>query len=91
MADFIDLFFPGDGEEVIVRFAEFVRKAKAAGTPREEVILEAARTHPRLLRARLLRRRGPDGAVRPTQRRPARARARLQAHVHAPRALPHRA
>ncbi len=43
MADFIDLFFPGDGERVVVQFAELVRKAKAEGRSRSETILEAAR------------------------------------------------
>ncbi len=43
MADFIDLFFPGDGEEVIVEFAELVRRAAAEDTAREEIILDAAR------------------------------------------------
>ncbi len=46
LADFIDLFFPGDGEEVIVEFARFMREALAAGTPREEIILRAARQIP---------------------------------------------
>ncbi len=44
MADFVDLFFIGDGEEVIVEFAELMRKAKAEGRPRRAVILEAARS-----------------------------------------------
>ena len=43
MADFIDLFFPGDGEAVIVQFAELVRRAKAEGLSRSETILAAAR------------------------------------------------
>lgn len=43
MADFIDLFFPGDGEEVIVEFAELVRAAKESGQDREGTILRAAR------------------------------------------------
>ena len=43
MADFIDLFLAGDGEEAIVEFARLVREMKAAGAPRAEVILEAAR------------------------------------------------
>jgi radical SAM family uncharacterized protein len=45
-ADFIDLFFPGDGEEVIVEFAELVREMKARRAPRRDVILEAARRIP---------------------------------------------
>jgi len=43
MADFIDLFFLGDGEEIIVEFAELVREAKAAGKSRSDIIIEAAR------------------------------------------------
>jgi len=43
MADFIDLFLIGDGEETIVEFAELVRKARAAGASRDEIILDAAR------------------------------------------------
>jgi radical SAM family uncharacterized protein len=43
MADFIDLFFIGDGEEVIVEFAELVREAKAAGKSRRDLMIEAAR------------------------------------------------
>ncbi|MHC4787961.1 MAG: TIGR03960 family B12-binding radical SAM protein [Planctomycetota bacterium] len=46
MADFVDLFFAGDGEESIVEFAELVRQAKAAGQSRDEIILEAARRVP---------------------------------------------
>jgi radical SAM family uncharacterized protein len=41
MADFIDLFFVGDGEDVIVEFAELIRRAKRDGAGREEIILEA--------------------------------------------------
>jgi radical SAM family uncharacterized protein len=66
MADFIDLFFPGDGEEVIVRFAEFMREAKASGTPRDGIILQAARTIPGCY-APALYAPQPDGSVRPTQ------------------------
>ncbi|MHC5034271.1 MAG: TIGR03960 family B12-binding radical SAM protein [Planctomycetota bacterium] len=43
MADFMDLFFVGDGEETVVEFAELVRESKAAGRSRAETILEAAR------------------------------------------------
>lgn len=44
MADFIDLFFAGDGEESIVEFAELMRAAKAAGSSRADIIFEAARS-----------------------------------------------
>jgi len=43
LADFVDLFFLGDGEESIVEFAKLVREMKAAGRSRDEIILEAAR------------------------------------------------
>ena len=46
MADFVDLFFVGDGEETIVKFAEMLRELKADGAPREEMILQAARRIP---------------------------------------------
>ncbi len=48
MADFIDLFFVGDGERTIVQFCELLREQKGAGAPRQEVILEAARRIPGL-------------------------------------------
>jgi radical SAM family uncharacterized protein len=48
MADFIDLFCVGDGEEPLARLVELVRQAKAARTPRQEIILQAARTIPGL-------------------------------------------
>jgi radical SAM family uncharacterized protein len=44
MADFIDLFFVGDGEETIVRFAELLRRRRQEGLSRRETILEAARS-----------------------------------------------
>ena len=43
LADFIDLFFIGDGEEGIVRFAGLLRELKAALAPRQEIVVEAAR------------------------------------------------
>jgi len=44
MADFIDLFVVGDGEETLVELAATVRRMKAAGAGRPEIIIEAART-----------------------------------------------
>ncbi len=71
MADFIDLFFPGDGEEVIVEFAELVRAAKAAGQGREQIILGAARQLPGVYAPAHYRvDYGDDGtvqAIRPTE------------------------
>ena len=46
LADFIDLFLPGDGEVSLPPLIELVRQAKAAGAAREEMILQAARTLP---------------------------------------------
>jgi radical SAM family uncharacterized protein len=46
MADFIDLFFVGDGEETVVRFAEQLRAMKADRATREQIVLEAARRIP---------------------------------------------
>ncbi len=46
MADFIDLFFIGDAEETIVRFARLLRELKKGSAPREEMILQAARSIP---------------------------------------------
>ena len=43
MADFIDLFFVGDGEEAVVEFAALLRRTKAEGAARRDIILEAAR------------------------------------------------
>ncbi|MFO8007656.1 MAG: TIGR03960 family B12-binding radical SAM protein, partial [Candidatus Brocadiia bacterium] len=43
LADFLDLVLPGDGEEIIVQFARFLRRARSEGMTREETILEAAR------------------------------------------------
>ena len=44
MAEFIDLFLVGDGEEPLTALVELVRKAKARGAGREEVLLAAAKT-----------------------------------------------
>ena len=46
LADFIDVFLPGDGEEPLAALVELVRRMKAGGASREEMILEAARTVP---------------------------------------------
>jgi len=44
MADFIDLFLVGDGETPLTDFIQILRKAKAAGASREEILLDAAKT-----------------------------------------------
>ena len=46
MAPFVDLFFIGDGEEIIVRFAELMREMKAGRASREEIIRRAAQSLP---------------------------------------------
>ena len=44
MADFIDLYHVGDGEEPLAALVELVRCAKRDGLSRDDVILRAART-----------------------------------------------
>lgn len=46
MTDFVDLFFVGDGESSVVRFAQLLRRLKSEGVSRDEMILEAARELP---------------------------------------------
>jgi len=46
LADFMDLFLVGDGEQALADFVEIVRAAKASGASREEVLLAAARQIP---------------------------------------------
>jgi len=43
LADFVDLVFVGDGEEMIPEFLDLLKKLKADGAPRETRIREAAR------------------------------------------------
>ena len=44
LADFIDIFLPGDGEVSLPPLVELVRELKRAGATREEILLQAART-----------------------------------------------
>jgi len=44
LAEFIDVFTPGDGEETVVPLLELVAERRRAGTPREELLHEIART-----------------------------------------------
>ena len=46
MADFVDLFLVGDGEEPLAALVELVRRMKRDGARRDDIILEAARTVP---------------------------------------------
>lgn len=46
MADFIDVFLVGDGEEPLPQLVELVRKAKRVGVRREELLAEVARSLP---------------------------------------------
>jgi len=43
MAEFIDLFVIGEGEESIVELAELIKGEKAKGTSKEEILFEAAK------------------------------------------------
>jgi len=65
MAEFIDLFFIGDGEQTTVQFMELLRDIKRQGGKREQVIFEAARTIPGVYAPALYRvRYGEDGLLR---------------------------
>jgi len=44
MSEFIDLFLVGDGEQPLTELIELVRKTKADGATREEILLTAAKT-----------------------------------------------
>ena len=46
IADFIDLFVLGDGEEAIVEIVNLVKKQKQTGATRRELLLNAAKTMP---------------------------------------------
>lgn len=46
MADFTDIFLVGDGEQSLIELIEIIRRAKRSGAPREDILLEAARTIP---------------------------------------------
>jgi radical SAM family uncharacterized protein len=46
LAEFIDVFVPGDGEEILVPLLEFVAERRRAGLPREELLHDIARTFP---------------------------------------------
>ncbi len=43
MADFVDLFLLGEGEEAVVELAELVREFKRAGATKKEMLVEAAK------------------------------------------------
>ncbi|MHC4982159.1 MAG: TIGR03960 family B12-binding radical SAM protein [Planctomycetota bacterium] len=46
MAEFIDLFLVGDGEEPLAALVELTREMKRSSASRDEIILQAARTVP---------------------------------------------
>ncbi|MGC9454600.1 MAG: TIGR03960 family B12-binding radical SAM protein [Phycisphaerae bacterium] len=46
LADFFDIFLPGDGENTLPELVEIVRRARADGAARADVLLEAARAVP---------------------------------------------
>jgi radical SAM family uncharacterized protein len=43
MADFVDLFVLGEGEEAVVELAHFIREMKKAGATKKETLAEAAK------------------------------------------------
>ncbi len=43
MADFVDLFVLGEGEEAVVELAQFIREMKKAGATKKEMLVEAAK------------------------------------------------
>ena len=43
MADFIDLFVLGEGEEPVVELAQFIKREKQAGTTKDQILLRAAK------------------------------------------------
>lgn len=46
LADFVDVFFVGDGEEAVLEFLKTIDAAKSAGASRADTLLEVARRHP---------------------------------------------
>jgi len=46
MADFIDVFLPGDGEETFPQFVKLVGRMKSGGAAREDILDAAARSIP---------------------------------------------
>jgi radical SAM family uncharacterized protein len=45
LAEFIDVFMPGDGEETLPELLRFVAARRAAGMPRDELLHDIARNH----------------------------------------------
>ncbi|MFZ0033802.1 MAG: TIGR03960 family B12-binding radical SAM protein [Sedimentisphaerales bacterium] len=43
MADFLDLFLLGEGEEAVVKLAELTKSEKQAGTPKKEILVKATK------------------------------------------------
>lgn len=63
LADFIDIFISGDGEEPLSRLVELVGKMKSRGACREEIILEAAQKCPSTYVPRFYEPRRVEGAA----------------------------
>ena len=64
MADFIDLFIVGDGEQPLAQLVELIRQAKRSDASREEILLQAARTIPSVYVPRFYQPRyNPDGTL----------------------------
>lgn len=69
MADFIDLFVIGDGEEAVVKLVQLLRESKKAGTDKAHLLYEAARRFPWAYVPALYRVEWKDGqmaSIRPT-------------------------
>jgi radical SAM family uncharacterized protein len=66
LADFFDVFLPGDGEEPLAALVEVVRRAKHRETTREDLLLQIAREVPSAYVPRFYRQAGPGG-VTPTR------------------------
>ncbi len=69
LADFIDLFLVGDGEEPLAALVELVREMKRRRASRDEIILEAARTIPAVYAPRFYQPRYVGGNLLATSQR----------------------
>jgi len=71
LANFFDLFIPGDGETPLAALVELVSRLKAQGASRQDMILEAARTLPSIYAPRFYQPRyhadGTLAALEPTR------------------------
>ena len=63
MANFIDLFIVGDGEEPLAELVELIRRMKKSGASRDEMILAAAQQIPSTYAPRFYHPRYDEGGV----------------------------